>query len=161
MENNVIIEQVSYKNVEQARILKTCLETWFQNPKDLHLTNPNMRYPFNFNKWIGISYTTLESVTYVLKIDGWIIGHMSIQLRPQLNSINIFHVFIDRSYRSKGYSKLLIDKALKYAKTNKIEKVTLGVVKNNPIAIELYQKYGFKIVGENKIGSLKMELMLH
>ncbi len=161
MVNNVTIEEVSYKNTGQARILKACLETWFQNPKDLQLTSPKVPYPFKFKNWIDISYLKLESITYVLKKDDWIIGHMSIQLRPDFNSIHIFHVFVDRSHRLKGYSKILINKALEYAKTHKIQKVTLAVNKNNPSAIGLYQSYGFKIFGENKIGSLRMELELH
>ncbi len=161
MDNETTIDQVSYKNAEQTRILKACLENWFQNPKDLQLTSPKVPYPFNFQKWIDISYSTLESVTYVLKIDKWIIGHMSIQLRPQFNSIHIFHVFIDRSYRSKGYSKLLINKALEYAKIHEIQKITLAVNKNNPTAIGLYQSYNFEIVGTNEIGSIKMLLNIN
>jgi len=160
MEKGITIKQVSYENTEQARILKACLETWFQNPKDLQLTNPSIRYPFNYNKWMEIYSSKLESITYVIKKNEWIIGHLSIQLRPLLNSIHIFHVFIDRENRGKKYSKLLIDKILKYAKTNQIEKITLGVVKKNPIAIGLYEKYGFKIFAENKLGSYKMELYL-
>ena len=161
MENGIIIEQVSYKNAEQARILKACLETWFRNPKDLQLTSPKVPYPFKFKNWIDISYQKLESITYVLKKDDWIIGHMSIQLRPHVNSIHIFHVFIERSYRLKGYSKILINKALEYAKTHKIQKVTLAVNKNNPAAIGLYQRYDFEIVGTNAIGSLKMKLEIN
>lgn len=161
MENKITIEKVSYNNAEQARILKACLETWFQNPKDLQLTSPKVPYPFKFKNWIDISYLKLESVTYVLKKDDWIIGHMSIQLRPQFNSIHIFHVFIDRENRRQGYSKLLVNKALEYAKNNQIRKVTLAVNKNNPIAIELYNNYGFKIVGTNKIGSYKMLLEIN
>ena len=160
MENNITIEQVSYANTEQARILKACLEVWFQNPKDLQLTNPSLGYPFNYNKWLEVYNPKMESITYVVKKDDWIIGHLSIQIRPQFNSIHIFHVFIDRENRGKGYSKLLVDKVLKYAKTNQIEKATLGVVKKNPVAIGLYEKYGFELVGENKIGSYKMELQL-
>ena len=161
MGNGITIEQVSYENAEQARILKACLETWFKNPKDLQLTSPKVPYPFKFKNWIDISYLKLESITYILKKNDWIIGHMSIQLRPVKNSIHIFHVFIDRSHRSKGYSKLLINKALEYAKTHKIQKVTLAVNKNNPTAIGLYQRYDFEIVGSNAIGSLKMKLELH
>ena len=160
MEKGITIEQVSYENTEQARILKACLETWFQNPKDLQLTSPKVPYPFKFKNWIDISYLKLKSITYVLKKDDWIIGHLSIQLRPQFNSIHIFHVFVNRENRGKGYSKLLVDNALKYAKNNQIKKITLAVNKNNPVAIKLYQKYGFYLVGENKIGSFKMELDL-
>ena len=161
MENNVTIEQVSYKNAEQARILKACLETWFKNPKDLHLTNPTLGYPFNFNKWMNVYKSKMESITYIVKKKDWIIGHLSIQLRPQLKSIHIFHVFINRENRGEGYSKLLVNKALEYAKTNQMDKITLAVIKSNPAAIGLYEKYGFKIFDENKIGSLKMELELH
>ena len=160
MENGITIEQVSYKNVEQARILKACLETWFKNPKDLHLTNPSIGYPFNFNKWMSVYNSKMESITYLVKKNDWIIGHLSIQLRPQLKSIHIFHVFINRENRGEGYSKLLVNKALEYAKTNQIDKITLAVIKSNPVAIGLYQKYGFELVGENKTGSFKMELKL-
>lgn len=158
MHNDISIEQVSYHNPKDARILQSCLETWFKNPKDLQLTNPTMIYPFNFNKWMTTYNSKMESITYVAKNDDWIIGHLSIQLRPQINSIHIFHVFIDRKNRSKGYSKMLVNKALEYAKTNKIEKITLAVNKKNRIAIRLYENYGFKIFGENKIRSFKMEL---
>ena len=160
VENEIIIEQVSYQNEKQARILKACLEKWFQNPKDLQLTSPKVPYPFKFQKWIEISYSKMESITYIMKKNDWIIGHFSIQLRPQFKSIHIFHVFIDRENRSKGYSKLLVNEALEYVKNNNIKAVTLAVHKNNPIAIKLYQTYGFKIVGENKIGSYKMLLNL-
>lgn len=161
MENDITIEQVSYNNAEQSRILKSCLETWFQNPKDLHLTNPTLGYPFNFNKWMNVYNSKIESITYVAKKKDWIIGHLSIQLRPQLKSIHIFHVFINRENRSEGYSKLLVNKVLEYAKTNQIDKITLAVIKKNPNAIGLYQSYGFKTIGTNNIGSLKMELKLH
>lgn len=161
MENETTIEQLSYKNAEQSRILKACLETWFKNPKDLQLTSPKVSYPFKFKNWIDTSYLKLESVTYVLKKDDWIIGHMSIQLRPQFNSIHIFHLFVDRANRSKGFSKLLVNKALEYSKRKQIQKITLAVNRNNPIAIKLYQTYGFEIVGENKIGSYKMLLEIN
>ncbi len=161
MENDIKIEQVSYENTEQARILKACLETWFQNPKDLHLTNPSMGYPFNFNKWMNVYNSKIESITYVAKKKDWIIGHLSIHMRPQLKSIHIFHVFINRENRGEGYSKLLVNKVLEYAKTKQSDKIALAVNKNNPAAINLYQSDGFEIVGENKIGSYKMKLELH
>ncbi len=160
MENVITLEQVSYKNAEQARILKACLETWFKNPKDLHLTSPNIPYPFKFKNWLEISYSKLESITYVLKEDDWIIGHMSIQLRPQFNSIHIFHVFIDQANRGKRFSKLLVDKALEYAENNHIKKITLAVNKKNPAAMGLYRSYGFNTIGTNNIGSVRMELDL-
>jgi ribosomal protein S18 acetylase RimI-like enzyme len=161
MENNVIIEQVSYKNAEQTRILKACLETWFQNPKDLHLTAPQMTYPFNFNRWIADSYSKKNTLTFILKKGKWIIGYMSLQLQPKKDFIHLFHLFIDRSFRGKGFGKVLAQKAISYAKEENIPAITLFVNPNNPLAIKLYESFGFTEVGYSKTGSLKMLLSIN
>ncbi len=160
MENGITIEQVSYKNAEQARILKACLEIWFKNPKDLNLTAPKMTYPFHFNRWIADSYSKDNTLTYILKKDKWIIGYMSLQLQPKKDFIHLFHVFIDRSFRGKGFSKLLTQKAISYAEEENIPAITLFVNPNNQLAINLYELFGFKKIGFSKTGSLKMKLEL-
>lgn len=161
MENGITIEQVSYKNAEQARILKACLETWFQNPKDLNLTAPQMTYPFHFNRWIADSYSKDNTLTYILKKDKWIIGYMSLQFQPKKDFIHLFHLFIDRSFRRKGYSKLLIQEAISFAEENNIPAITLFVNPNNQFAINLYESFGFKEVGFSKTGSLRMLLNIN
>ena len=158
MEIKITIERVSYNNEKQVRILKACLETWFKNPKDLNLTAPQMTYPFNFNRWISDSYSKQNTLTFILKKDKWIIGYMSIQLQLNKDFVHLFHVFIDRSFRGKGYSKLLIQKAISYAKENSIPEITLFVSPNNKLAIKLYDSFGFTQVGYGKTGSLKMLL---
>jgi len=159
MENEITIEQVSYKNVEQTRILKACLETWFKNPKDLNLTAPKMTYPFNFNRWIADSYSKENTLTFVLKKDVWIIGYMSLQLQPNNDFVHLFHVFIDRIHRGKGYSKKLIDGAISFAKKNGIPAITLYVIPANDIAVNLYKSYGFIDTGQkSKSGSPRMRL---
>jgi len=160
MENGITIEQVSYNNEKQVRVLKACLETWFKNPKDLNLTAPQMTYPFNFNRWIANSYSKQNTLTYILKKDDWIIGYMSLQLQSKQDFIHLFHVFIDRSFRGKGFSKLLAQKAISYAQEKNIPAITLFVNPNNPIAIKLYESFGFTEIGYNKTGSTKMILNL-
>ena len=160
MKNEITIEQVSYKNAEQTRILKACLETWFQNPKDLHLTAPQMTYPFHFNRWIADSYSKENTLTYILKKDKWIIGYMSLQLQPKKDFIHLFHIFIDQSFRRKGFSKLLIQKAISYSKENSIPTITLFVNPNNQSAIKLYELFGFKEIGFSKTGSIRMLLSI-
>ncbi len=161
MDNSITIEKVSYENTEHARILKACLETWFQNPKDLNLTAPQMTYPFNFTRWIANSYTTQNTRSFILKKDKWIIGYMSLQLQPKNDFVHLFHVFIDREHRKKGLSKLLIEHSISFAKKMDIPAITLFVNPNNQIAIKLYESFGFKEIGQNKMGSLKMKLELH
>jgi len=157
MENGITIEQVSYENIKQARILQACLETWFQNPKDLHLTAPQMTYPFNFNRWIIDSYSKQNTLTFILKKEKWIIGYMSLQLQPKNDFIHLFHVFIDRSFRGKGFSRLLAKKAISYAEEESIPAITLFVNPNNQLAINLYESFGFKKIGYSKNGSIKMK----
>jgi len=157
MENGITIEQVSYENIKQARILQACLETWFKNPKDLHLTAPQMTYPFNFNRWIIDSYSKQNTLTFILKKEKWIIGYMSLQLQPKNDFIHLFHVFIDRSFRGKGFSRLLAKKAISYAEEESIPAITLFVNPNNQLAINLYESFGFKEIGYSKNGSIKMK----
>ena len=161
MEKGFTIEQVSYENAKQTRILQACLETWFQNPKDLHLTAPQMTYPFNFNRWLIDSYSKQNTLTFILKKEKWIIGYMSLQLQPKNDFIHLFHVFIDRSFRGTGYSKLLAQKAISYAEEENISAITLFVNPNNQLAINLYESFGFKEIGISKTGSVRMKLEIN
>jgi len=161
MEKGITIEQVSYENAKQTRILHACLETWFQNPKDLHLTAPQMTYPFNFNRWLIDSYSKQNTLTFILKKEKWIVGYMSLQLQPKNDFIHLFHVFIDRSFRGKGYSKLLAQKAISYAEEENISAITLFVNPNNQLAINLYESFGFKEIGISKTGSVRMKLEIN
>ena len=161
MEKGITIEQVSYENAKQTRILHACLETWFQNPKDLHLTAPQMTYPFNFNRWLIDSYSKQNTLTFILKKEKWIIGYMSLQLQPKNDFIHLFHVFIDRSFRGKGFSKLLAQKAISYAEEENISAITLFVNPNNQLAINLYESFGFKEIGISKTGSVRMKLEIN
>ena len=162
MEIEITIEQVSYNNEKQTRVLKACLENWFKNPKDLNLTAPQMTYPFNFNRWIADSYSKQNTLTFILKKEEWIIGYMSLQLQPKNDFVHLFHVFIDRKQRGKGYSKKLIDRAISFAKENEIPAITLYVISNNDIAVNLYKSYGFIDTGQkSKSGSPRMKLEIH
>ena len=158
MDNGITIEKVSYENTEHVRIVKACLETWFKNPKDLNLTAPQMTYPFNFNRWVANSYTLQSTQSFILKKNKWIIGYMSLQRQPKNDFVHLFHVFIDREYRSKGLSKLLVQHSISYAIENAIPAITLFVNPNNIVAIKLYESFGFTEVGYNKTGSMKMLL---
>ena len=47
---DIIIENVSYQNKKNARILEAVLTNWFRNPKELNLVDPTISYPFRYNK---------------------------------------------------------------------------------------------------------------
>lgn len=62
---------------------------------------------------------------------------------------NEFRLLINPKFLSKGYGKTVTTKALEMGfDTLSFKKISLMVRKNHPVAIKLYQKLGFNIVGE-------------
>ncbi len=57
----------------------------------------------------------------------------------------IHHMAIHPDYQNKGYGKLLMDKALTYCEELGLQ-AKLEVHKDNPIAQQLYQNFGFKLL---------------
>lgn len=70
-----------------------------------------------------------------------IIDFSAIYERLELN-----YIWISPSYRGKNYSKELMNYMINYAKNNNTKNITLEVSAENKIAINLYQRYGFKQV---------------
>ncbi|MEE9189308.1 MAG: GNAT family N-acetyltransferase [Candidatus Neomarinimicrobiota bacterium] len=153
---NITFEAVSYSNRNHQRILKSCFEKWFSDPKDLHLTAPSLKYPFNFKTWVKASYSSHLTQSYVLKLDNWIVGYMSLQLQPKNDFLHLFHVFVDKDYRKKGLGKLIINKAINVAKELSIPILTLYVNTENSAAINLYKQAGFNALGHPHNHGMKM-----
>ena len=146
------ISNISYKNDESVRVMNTVLSKWFSNPKTLHYTSPNLKYPFNINHWISTFYRENNVETYILKDENWIIGHISIKIYESKNLAHLFHLFIDNENRQKGYAKKLIRYVEKHIidDKNNIGAITLNCVKKNIPAISLYQSMGFQKLKEKK-----------
>tara|TARA_B100000287_G_scaffold328472_1_gene312976 strand:- start:4125 stop:4610 length:486 start_codon:yes stop_codon:yes gene_type:complete len=154
-ESRPSISLMSYKKKDDVRILTSCLSNWFSNPKILHFVSPSMRYPFKIKRWINKSYST-RSNTLVLKLDNWIIGHISIRMNDKKKSAHIFHLIIDPDQRQKGYGKLLFSHAEEFIIKNDFEKITINVLIKNQIAKNFYKKSGFLVSNESKPGIIKM-----
>jgi ribosomal protein S18 acetylase RimI-like enzyme len=58
---------------------------------------------------------------------------------------------IDENFRGKGYGYIFLNEFLNYIKKNtEIKEVKLNVKNDNEVAINLYKKLGFEIIGINK-----------
>ena len=154
-DSRLSISSMSYEKKEDIRILTSCLSKWFSNPKVLNFVSPSMRYPFKIQQWINQSYSN-QSNTLVLKLDNWIIGHISIRKNDQPKSAHIFHLIIDPDQQQKGYGKKLISHAEELIIKNNFKKITINVLINNQIAKNFYEKNGFIISRDNKSGKIKM-----
>ena len=157
---SITIEKVSYAHTKDARILEAVLDKWFQNPKDLNLTSPNMSYPFKFKKWVSTYYTQDPIDSFVIKSDDWIVGIGSIKISSETKRGHIFHIFIDKEYRNQGFGRKTMDYLESFAKKEKMEFLTLRVMPKNKPAIKLYEKLEFINVGSTKQGDLLMKKSL-
>ena len=157
---SITIEKVSYAHTKDARILEAVLDKWFQNPKDLNLTSPNMSYPFKFKKWVSTYYTQDPIDSFVIKSDDWIVGIGSIKISSETKRGHIFHIFIDKEYRNQGFGRKTMDNLESFAKKEKMEFLTLRVMPKNKPAIKLYEKLEFINVGSTKQGDLLMKKSL-
>ena len=149
------ISSMSYEKKDDIRVMTSCLSKWFSNPKILHFTSPSMRYPFKMQQWISQSYLN-HSNTLVLKLDNWIIGHLSIRMVDQTKSAHIFHLIIDPDQQQKGYGEKLVNFAENFILKNNFKTVTLNVLKKNQIAIKFYEKIGYTVIEERKSKKIKM-----
>ena len=149
------ITSMSYEKENDIRILAACLSKWFSDPKILHFVSPSMKYPFRMQQWINQSYSN-QSNTLVLKLDNWIIGHLSIRMNDQTKSAHIFHFIIDPTQQQKGYGKKLICHAEKLILRSNLKKITTNVFFNNEIAKSFYKKNGFIVMKNSKSGKIKM-----
>lgn len=84
----------------------------------------------------------------VLKYDNKIIGFAGISI--QYDEAHIMTINTHFDFRNKGFGSLLLEELIKFAKKQKLDKLTLEVRESNLNAQNLYKKYNFKIVGTRK-----------
>ncbi len=147
------IQTISYERPEEKRILKACLSTWFQNPKDLNLTDPNMKYPFRFETWVKRTYSKQDVTSFVAKENDWIIGYIGIFIVQTKMAGHLFHLFTDPEFRNKGVASSLIKHAESFASEGGVINMSLNVAKKNDRAIRLYSHLGYEPAGTASSGS--------
>ncbi len=155
MKIRIILKKMSYENSRDNRILKSCLTTWFSNPKELHLTDPKMTYPFQFKQWMNLSYKGQNTETWGAFSGKWMVGIVSLEHLQEEGRIYLFHIYVDKEYRRKGIGKKLILKAEKQGKKTNAKALTLNIVSGNAEAVLLYEKMGFKLI---ELKNKKMEM---
>ncbi|HJM47298.1 MAG TPA: GNAT family N-acetyltransferase [Candidatus Marinimicrobia bacterium] len=150
MKIRIILKKMSYENSKHRRILKSCLTTWFSNPKELHLTNSNMTYPFKFNQWMTLSYKVQNTETWVAFLGEWVVGMISLKQISEEKRGHLFHLYINKQNRNQGFAQKLIRKIEEEMKEYNLKILTLNVVPGNSKALALYKKMGFTIIDSNK-----------
>ena len=157
----ITIENISYQNKKDARILEAVLTNWFKDPKELNLTSPNMSYPFNFKKWVMLTDVDKEIHSFAIKSEDWIIGMGSLRIIPDTKRAHAYHIFIDPEYRQQGLAEKMIRHLEALGRSEKMEVMTLRVMPKNKPAIKLYEKLGFEETVSSKRKGLLFEKILN
>ena len=66
------------------------------------------------------------------------------------NSLEIQRIYVKRECKGQGIGKTLLEKAINFAKENKVDYVWLGVWEKNFKAVSFYEKLGFVKFDEHK-----------
>ena len=157
---SIKIKNINYNNTKDIRLLEAVLTNWFNNPKELNLIDPRMSYPFNFKKWIEISYKESNVESYCCKDDKWIVGIGNIKLNQKSQKAHVFHIFTDPKYRNQGLAKKMLQYLENLAKNRKMKYLTINVMPKNKSAKALYEKLGFQKVKTSDDKWEKMEKII-
>lgn len=85
---------------------------------------------------------------WVIEIDKKIIGFIIISLRT--DECHVLNICVSREYQRQGYGNQLLTHALNHAKKEQAGIVYLEVRRSNHVAIGLYRKLKFHLIGERK-----------
>ena len=157
---SIKIEKISYNNSKDRQVLKTILSKWFENPKELNWTDPRLNYPFNFNKWVELTYTDYNVNSFVLKEHKCVIGIGNIILNKNTKFAHALHIFIDSEYRNRGLGTKMLQYLEALAKDDNMTKVSINVMPKNKPALKLYEKMGFKELKSNGEQGLQLQKSL-
>jgi ribosomal-protein-alanine N-acetyltransferase len=115
---------------EIADLEKACFsEPWSENSLRDELTNETARF-------------------YVLRDSENLLGYIG--SNNICNEVYITNVAVNENCRGKGYGKILVNHLIKQSELERAFFITLEVRKSNENAIALYEKCGFKLIGERK-----------
>jgi len=87
-----------------------------------------------------------KSLSYILENNEKGIGYFSISFNKKANVCYFDYLAVKKEFQGKGFSKILIKKAISIAKEMNFNKIQLGVWAKNFSAISLYTKFGFYVV---------------
>lgn len=119
--------------------------------KDYEKIKDNLKEEFDdfWTPEILLSELNNKNSRYIVaKKENEIVGFAGIIITP--DSVEITNIVTKKRGRKKGIGNLLLDKIIKIGEKTKRNNISLEVNEKNKIAINLYNKFGFKQVGLRK-----------
>ncbi|MBR4395638.1 MAG: GNAT family N-acetyltransferase [Eubacteriaceae bacterium] len=94
----------------------------------------------------SIAWTAADPVRLkpmVLTEHGRAVALAVLKVDRQKKNYAVEIIQVDKLYQHRGYGKILMREVMKYLKAQGAEKLTIGVARNNEVAIKLYKSVGF------------------
>ena len=131
IQNAVSIREMTEADIKEiAELEKECFsEPWSENSLRDELANETARF-------------------YVLRDSEKLLGYIG--ANNICNEVYITNVAVNSKCRGKGYGEILVKHLIKQSEAERAFFITLEVRKSNENAIKLYEKCGFKLIGERK-----------
>lgn len=131
IQNAVSIREMTEEDIKEiAELEKECFsEPWSENSLRDELANETARF-------------------YALRDSEKLLGYIG--ANNICNEVYITNVAVNSKCRGKGYGKILVKHLIKQSEAERAFFITLEVRKSNENAIKLYEKCGFKLIGERK-----------
>ena len=101
-------------------------------------------------EFISSMENSIDNIMLLAKCDDKIVGCASLnRLSRRMKHRGDFAISVAKEYWNKGIGTRLLNNIIAFAKENNFEIIDLQVRSDNKRAIHLYEKYGFKKIGEH------------
>ena len=101
-------------------------------------------------EFISSMENSTDNIMLLAKCDNKIVGCASLNRLPRrMKHRGDFAISVAKDYWNKGIGSQLLDNIIAFARENDFEIIDLQVRRDNKSAIHLYEKYGFKKIGEH------------
>ncbi|MFP2995572.1 GNAT family N-acetyltransferase [Spongiivirga sp. MCCC 1A20706] len=152
--------ELQYKKCTSAELkdLITLSKQTFKDAFEIH-NNPDdfkmyIENAFNETNMKG-QLENLATHFYFVLYNNKVIGYFKLNEKGAQsdlnleNTIELERIYVIKQAQGQGFGTKILDYIIDYSKSQKIEKVWLGVWEKNEAAIKLYERYGFKKFGSH------------
>ena len=140
---NIEVKKINIHSYKNLKLIENILKNWFTNPKNLNFSEPYIKYPFNFKKWIKKFYRINKFKGFFLIEKDWIISFIIIEYLPQ-EKIEIKHTSCKPNYNKREENIIYFIKYfLKNFDKNSLNQIIIKVVKNDNILAAALLENGF------------------
>jgi len=143
---------IPYNNVYKSKVFPSLIPWNYYN----RYTKSSTYY--KILSFVGIYRTYLY---LLIKENSKVIGSIAFRYRLNINSFSIecfiYGVAIKEKYRGKGYGNKIMNESIKWCQGKNINRIFLKVEADNHSAINLYKKFGFRVINEK---ALKNQLIM-